>query len=75
MASLTINAVAPFAAMFVSRFTGARGPTDTSSTIALAASNGKKPAIRKGAEQSGGGAVADALRHASEKSNGGKTRT
>lgn len=61
--------------MFVSSFTGARGPIDSSSTIALAASNGKKPAIRKGAEQSGGGAIAIALGHASEKCNGGKTRT
>jgi len=71
MASLTTNAMAPFAAMFVSRLTGARGPISSTST--LVASNGKKPGIRKGAEQFGGGALADALWRASEKSDGSKT--
>jgi hypothetical protein len=43
MASMTRNAMPPFAAIFVSRVTGARGPMETNSTRALAASNRKKP--------------------------------
>lgn len=45
MASMTRNAVAPFAAMLVSRVTGARVPNETTSTTALAAWNSKKPGI------------------------------
>ena len=37
IASMTRNAVAPLAAMFVSRVAGARVPIETISTIALAA--------------------------------------
>src|ERR1051325_12213454 len=39
------SAVAPFAAMSVSRFTGVRPPMETNSTRALAASKRKKPGI------------------------------
>ena len=45
MASITRNDVAPFAAMFVSRVTGACDPLEANSTRALATSNRRKPGI------------------------------
>jgi hypothetical protein len=51
-------------------------PIDTTTTSTLAPSNRKKPGIRKGAEQSGRGALADALRSPAKlEKRRGKTRT
>jgi hypothetical protein len=47
MAMMISNAVAPFAAMLVSRAAAAVGPIETNSTRPVAALNRKKPSINE----------------------------